>query len=421
MKPYLPLPPARVGAGRPLRGGVARVASREAHPAALAARNARETDGTPGACYRVAALVLLVAGCASVPTRLDQPVLRDHVPLAGLELPTRDGWPQPQWWRVYHDDQLDALMARAMAQAPDLAVAQARVRSAEQSARMVAAQAGLSIAGQAQVARQRITDHGLIPSQFLGFSWYNQADLGAQLQYEFDWWGKKRGTIESALDQTHAAMALRSAAALSIQYAVANTYFAWQADTARIQLAQQAVAAKQQLAHIAQLRVAQGVDLPDSAPAARAQVAAAREMLVAWKVRHGFATRPWRRCWASPRVTCHDCNRSRYLQWKPGCRPMPASTCWRGDRTSPPTCGRCKPRSGKPTWRGREFYRTSASVRWPACRVSSWTSCSPPAVGYLPWRRRCTCRFSAADACRPTTALRARNWTAPSRNTTPPW
>ena len=229
----------------------------------------------------VAALVLLVAGCTSAPARLDQPALRDSVPLAGLELPTRDGWPQSQWWRVYHDDQLDALMARAMAQAPDLAVAQARVRSAEQSARMAAAQAGLSIAGQAQVARQRITDHGLIPSQFLGFSWYNQADLGTQLQYDFDWWGKKRASIESALDQAHAAMAQRSAAALSIQYAVANTYFAWQADTARVQLAQQAVTAQQQLAHIAQLRVAQGIDPPDSAPTARAQVAAAREMLVA--------------------------------------------------------------------------------------------------------------------------------------------
>lgn len=241
----------------------------------------------PGNAWRagcatwVAALVLLVAGCARAPTRLAQPVLRDSVPLAGLEQPTRDGWPPAQWWRGYHDDQLDALMARAMAQAPDLALAQTRVHSAEQAARMAAAQAGLSITGQAQVTRQRITDHGLIPSQFLGFSWYNQADLGAQLQYDFDWWGKKRASIESALDQAQAAMAQRSAAALSIQYAVANTYFAWQADTARVQLAQRAVATQQQLAHIAQLRVAQGIDLPDSAPTALAQVAAAREMLVA--------------------------------------------------------------------------------------------------------------------------------------------
>ena len=226
-------------------------------------------------------LLVLVAGCARAPARLDPPTLRDNAPLAGLELPVRAGWPQAQWWRVYNDDQLDALVAQAMTHAPDLTLAQTRVRSAEQAARMAAAQAGLSIAGQAQVARQRITDHGLIPSQFLGFSWYNQADVGAQLQYDFDWWGKKRASIESALDQAHAAMAQRSAAALAIQYAVADTYFAWQADNARTGLAQQAVTAQQQLEHIAQLRVTQGVDLPDTAAAARAQAAAAREMLVA--------------------------------------------------------------------------------------------------------------------------------------------
>ncbi len=228
-----------------------------------------------------ATLLLLVAGCASIPARLGQPTLRDSVPLAGLDIPTRDGWPQSQWWRTYNDDQLDALIAQAMAHAPDLALAQARVRSAEQSARMAAAQAGLSINGQAQVARQRMSDHGLIPSQFLGFSWYNQADLGVQLQYDFDWWGKKRASIESALDQAHAAKAQRSAAALAIQYAVADTYFAWQADTARAQLAQQSATVQQQLAHIARLRVTQGVDLPDTAQSARAQSAAAREMQVA--------------------------------------------------------------------------------------------------------------------------------------------
>ncbi len=245
------------------------------------ATNGRHVARAAWVWTAVAALLLLVAGCANVPARLDQPALRDSVPLAGLALPVRDGWPQAQWWRIYNDDQLNALIALAMAQAPDLALAQARVHGAEQSARMAAAQAGLSINGEAQGARQRISDYGLIPSRFLGFSWYNQADVGVQLQYDFDWWGKKRASIESALDQAHAAMAQRSAAALSIQYAVADTYFAWQADTARAQLAQQAVTAKQQLAHIAQLRVAQGVDLPDSAQTARAQVAAAREMLIA--------------------------------------------------------------------------------------------------------------------------------------------
>jgi multidrug efflux system outer membrane protein len=180
-------------------------------------------------------IALTLAGCAA-PARLLAPDLRDDVPLAGLQAPARAGWPAAQWWRQYHDPQLDDLMDRATGQSPDLVLAQSRV---------------------------------------------NQADLGAQLKYDFDWWGKKRATMEAALDQARAAQAQRSAAALAIQYAVADTYFGWQADQARLQLADHLLATQQQFAHIADLRVKQGVDLPDEAQKARAQLAAVREMRVA--------------------------------------------------------------------------------------------------------------------------------------------
>jgi outer membrane protein, multidrug efflux system len=234
--------------------------------------------GRHGHVVAMLTLALLLVACATVPPKLPPPVLRDHAPLAGLDTAPRAGWPQAQWWQAYGDTQLDELIARAMQNAPDLALAQARVQSAQQSARLAAAQAGLSINGQTQLARQRMSSHGLIPSQFLGFNWYNQADLGAQLQYDFDWWGKKRAGIESALDQQRAAQAQQSAAALAIQHAVADTYFAWLADHARLQIAGQAVAVQQDLARIAALRVRQGVDLADTAHSAQAQLAAALEM-----------------------------------------------------------------------------------------------------------------------------------------------
>jgi multidrug efflux system outer membrane protein len=229
----------------------------------------------------VAVITLILAACAAAPAKLDQPKLRDDVPLAGLQAPTRSGWPVAQWWRQYGDPQLDQLMDRAMAKSPDLALAQSRVQNAEQSARLAAAQLGLTVNGSAQVARQRLSDHGFIPSKFLGFSWYNQADLGIKLQYDFDWWGKKRATLEAALDQARAAQAQKSAAAFAIQYAVADTYFSWLADHVRLQLADQLVSTQKQFAQISELRVTQGVDLPDEAQRAQAQLAQVREMQVA--------------------------------------------------------------------------------------------------------------------------------------------
>lgn len=227
------------------------------------------------------AILLLLTACAGAPAKLAQPALRDEVPLAGLLAPARAGWPASQWWQQYNDPQLNDLMQRALQQSPDLALAQSRVQNARESARLAAAQLGLSLNGSAQVARQRLSDHGLIPSQFLGFSWYNQADLGVQLQYDFDWWGKKRATMEAALDQAHAAEAQHSAAALAIEYAVADTYLGWQADQDRLKIADELLAAQQTLAAIVELRVKQGVDLPDEAQRARAQIAAVREMRVA--------------------------------------------------------------------------------------------------------------------------------------------
>jgi multidrug efflux system outer membrane protein len=228
-----------------------------------------------------ATIVLALAACARAPAKLDHPILRDDVPLSGLNTPARAGWPAAQWWRKYDDPQLDKLIEQAVRQSPDIALAQTRVQSAQQSVQLAAAQMGLSINGNAQVARQRMSEHGLIPSEFLGFTWYNQADIGLQLQYDFDWWGKKRATVEAALDEAHAAQAQRSAAALAIQYAVADTYFGWQADQARLQLVKQMLSTQQQLAQIAALRVRQGVDLPDETQKANARVAALNGMRVA--------------------------------------------------------------------------------------------------------------------------------------------
>jgi multidrug efflux system outer membrane protein len=226
------------------------------------------------------AVALAVAGC-SIPAKLNRPPIRDDVPLAGLDTGHRAGWPDAAWWKQYNDPQLDQLIELAMKDSPDIAQARSRVDSAQQSIRAATAQSGLSVNGSAQVERQRLSETGLIPPKFLGFTWYNQGDLGVQAQYDFDFWGKKRNTIEGAVDQAHAAEAQHSVAALAIQTNVADTYFGWLADQLRITIAKQAVQTAEQLEQIAALRVKQGVDRPDTLQSAKAQTASARQALVA--------------------------------------------------------------------------------------------------------------------------------------------
>ncbi len=228
----------------------------------------------------IGAIAVALAAC-HVPAKIEHPVLRDEAPLAGLQTATRPGWPAAAWWRAYGDPQLDTLVEMALRDAPDLAQAKTRVDAAQQNIRVAAAQAGLRIGASGQFDRQRLSEHGLIPSRFLGFTWYNQADLGVQVSYDFDWWGKKRFALESAIDSARAAEAERSAASLSIQAMVADTYFGWLTDEARVTLADQLIAARERAARIADLRVRQGVDVPDTAQQARAELAAARQQRVA--------------------------------------------------------------------------------------------------------------------------------------------
>ncbi|QWT21769.1 efflux transporter outer membrane subunit [Bacillus sp. NP157] len=225
-------------------------------------------------------LAVALAAC-HVPAKIDHPALRDEVPLAGVDAGTRPGWPAAQWWLAYNDPQLDQLIELALRGAPDLAQAKTRVDSAQQNIRVAAAQAGLRVDGSAQVTRQRMSEHGLIPAQFLGFTWYNQADLGVQVRYDFDWWGKKRFTLESAVNSARAAEAERSASSLAIQAMVADTYFGWLTDEARVAVADQLLQARERTLRIAELRVKQGVDVPDTIQQARAELAGARQQKTA--------------------------------------------------------------------------------------------------------------------------------------------
>lgn len=225
-------------------------------------------------------LAVSLAAC-HVPAKIDHPALRADVPLAGLVTDQRPGWPAAEWWRAYGDPQLDSLMDMALRGAPDLAQAKTRVDSAQQNIRVAAAQAGLRVDGSAQIARQRMSEHGLIPAQFLGFTWYNQADIGVQVSYDFDWWSKKRFTLESAIDSARAAEAERSASSLAIQAVVADTYFGWLADMSRVAIADRLIAVRERALRIADLRVKQGVDVPDTMQQARAELSAARQQRVA--------------------------------------------------------------------------------------------------------------------------------------------
>jgi len=224
----------------------------------------------------IAAASLVLSACA-IPPKPTLPPLRDEAPLAGLPVPANGQWPEAEWWKRYADPQLDDLETRALADAPSLDEAHRRLETVIRSVQSARAAGGLGAQGNAQLQRQRLSENGLIPPRFLGFTWYNQADLNLQFQYDFDFFGKTRAAIEGAVDQARAADAERSAAALTLTAAVADAYFGWQADQARLALARDSVDTLTRYRTLSAKRVERGVDAPDYLHQADERIAAVRE------------------------------------------------------------------------------------------------------------------------------------------------
>ncbi len=73
-----------------------------------------------------------------------------------------NGWPQTDWWKDYHDPQLNNLIQRALANAPDMQIAEQRIRLAEAQARMSQANLGPEMDFSADIERQRMSAEGLM-------------------------------------------------------------------------------------------------------------------------------------------------------------------------------------------------------------------------------------------------------------------
>jgi len=220
------------------------------------------------------------AGCAGLPAKPAPAVLPAEVPLSGLDS-SGGAWPSREWWRQYQDPTLDRLIEMALASSPTIASAHARFESARQSVRIASAAAGAQVQANGDFSRQRLSDNGLFLPALLGFTWYNQQDLGLQASYTFDWWGKQRDLVEAAMDEAHASQAERGAAALLIASSVADTYFGWQADEARLVLARDRALTVAREEAIARARMNAELGTKDDVDRAAGALAAVREEIAA--------------------------------------------------------------------------------------------------------------------------------------------
>jgi multidrug efflux system outer membrane protein len=218
---------------------------------------------------------LLLGACVSPPLRSPPPALPGAVPLAAAG--SGSEWPAREWWRGFDDQVLDTLIARALADSPDLAAAVARFDEARAAVSAARAAAGAQTGAGFEASRQRLSDDGLIPPRFLGFNWYSQFDLGINASYALDWWGRNRAAVAATVNGARAAQAERDAAAMALASSVTEIYYGWQSDVARRELAARRITSAQQRAQIASARAAAHIDRDDARQAAELDLLSMRD------------------------------------------------------------------------------------------------------------------------------------------------
>ena len=220
-----------------------------------------------------------LASCSAIPPAPEHPALSSEAPLLQPAAGGGGAWPQHDWWHQYQDPTLDQLIEIGLAFAPNLKTAQARFDVARESVRLAGATSGAQVALNGDLDRQRLSDNGLFPPQLLGFHWYNLANLGLQVNYTFDWWGKQHAAIAAALDQAHAVKADNSAAELILASSIADTYFGWQADEQRLLIASESLKVSERSGRIAAERLQAELEPADAVDRADMAVAATREQI----------------------------------------------------------------------------------------------------------------------------------------------
>lgn len=218
----------------------------------------------------IAGAALLLAGCVHVPTDTSHATGPDFAKASlapGITLP-QDAWPAEHWWLVYKDPQLNQLIERALRDAPSLAVAQARVGTAQAALAGTRADEGARVDLASGANRQRYSANGFFPPPW-GGNYFNDFSVAARASYDFDWWGRHRSLIAASLGEANAAEAEAAQARQTLAASVAQSYFRLQMLWARQDNVNALISVQRELIKDREARMVHGLVNQDAVESAR--------------------------------------------------------------------------------------------------------------------------------------------------------
>lgn len=148
-------------------------------------------------------------------------------------------WPKSAWWKDYNDPLLNSLVAKALGDAPDMAIARQRITLAEAQAKAAMAADGPEIDFSADVERQKMSAEGLMgpfaltdPAAGTTGPWYTNGTFGLTAGWDLDLWGKNRDRVAARIGKVNAQKAELEQTRQLLATSVARLYWEWQTQAA---------------------------------------------------------------------------------------------------------------------------------------------------------------------------------------------
>jgi NodT family efflux transporter outer membrane factor (OMF) lipoprotein len=227
-------------------------------------------------------LALLLAGAALAGCTVGPDYKRPTTPgsTAAWVEPGTPGAVDLAWWNRFGDAQLSALVARAIADSPDLAEAEARLAEARANRDAVAGTRLPSVTAKGSANENVLSKNGQLPvGQIPGFQReFRLFDGGFDASWEIDLWGHHVREGEAASAREEAALFARRDVMLSLVAEVARNYLDLRSAQANAATARATAEADADLARLTRLRFDAGeaslMEAETAEGAARASVAA---------------------------------------------------------------------------------------------------------------------------------------------------
>jgi len=203
------------------------------------------------------AALMMLAGCASSggiaphAQKLDVAAL---LPDAGAPVDVSDNW-----WKALDDERLNALMDRALAASPTLAVARTRIERAAAGTDAADAARRPRVDGSAELKRERYSAQAALPPVLAG-STANSGSLLVTGSWEIDAFGRQRAALDTAVGQQRATEADYQAARVLLASNIVRQYVQLARLDDQREVLERSLAQREEILGLTRQRVAGGLD-----------------------------------------------------------------------------------------------------------------------------------------------------------------